>query len=64
MKNYYEQQLILLDSISATLDDMIQLSNYQPLQLVTDDIEVQLLQVHGREMTQAVQSKMRMLGLL
>ena len=64
MKQYYEQQLILLDSISATLDDMIQLANYQPLQLVTDDVEVQLLQVHGREMTQAVQSKMRMLGLL
>lgn len=64
MKNYYEQQLILLDSISATLDDMLQLAKYQPLGLVTDDIEVQLLQVHGREMTQAVQSKMRMLGLL
>ena len=64
MKQYYEQQLILLDSISATLDDMIQLANYQPLQLVTDDVEVQLLQVHGREMMQAVQNKMRMLGLL
>ena len=64
MKNYYEQQLILLDSISATLDDMLQLAKYQPLRLVADDIEVQLLQVQGREMTQAVQSKMRMLGLL
>lgn len=64
MKNYYEQQLILLDSISATLDDMLQLAKYQPLQFLVDDVEVQLLQVHGREMTQAVQSKMRMLGLL
>lgn len=64
MKNYYEQQLILLDSISATLDDMLQLAKYQPLRLVADDVEVQLLQVQGREMTQAVQSKMRMLGLL
>ena len=64
MKDYYEQQLILLDSISATLDDMLQLAKYQPLRIVADDIEVQLLQVHGREMTQAVQSKMRMLGLL
>ena len=64
MKQYYEQQLILLDSISATLDDMLQLAKYQPLRLVADDVEVQLLQVHGREMMQTVQNKMRMLGLL
>lgn len=63
MRDYMIQQIGLLDTIDVTLDDMLQVAKYQPIQ-TTDSIEVDLLKIQGQELLENIHRKMRMLGLL
>jgi len=65
MKDYYTQQLILMDSIDQTLDDMLAVARYDyPVIKRTTDIEVQLVEQQCREMVESIHRKMRMIGIL
>lgn len=65
MKDYCTQQLVLLDSIDTTLDDMLVQAKYQPLNTLTVvDVEAELLQQHCRDVLQSIHTKMRMLELI
>jgi len=65
MKDYYTQQLILMDSIDQTLDDMLAVARYNyPVIKRTTDIEVQLVEQQCREMVESIHRKMRMIGIL
>lgn len=63
MRDYMIQQIGLLDTIDVTLDDMLQVAKYEPIQ-TTDSIEVDVLKIQGQELLENIHRKMRMLGLL
>lgn len=63
MRDYMIQQIGLLDTIDVTLDDMLQVAKYQPIQ-ITDSTEVDVLKLQGQELLESIHRKMRMLGLL
>lgn len=64
MKSYYLQQLVCLDSIDATLDDMLAIAKFQPMQANSDDIEVQDIQLQCKDILENIYIKMRMLEIL
>lgn len=64
VKDYLTQQLILLDSIDAILDDMLALAKHHCRPFASVDDECQHIQHQGICIMNRIRHKMEMLGIL
>lgn len=64
VKDYITQQLSLLHSIDATLDDMLELAKQYSHLMSYMDAEGRQLQQQGVYKMEGIRHKMRMLGIL
>ena len=64
VKDYLTQQIILLDNINTTLDDMLELAKQYSHLMNYIDTEGRQLQQQGVYMMESIRHKMMMLGIL